>query len=75
VAGNQSWSQVWGTFDAQGRQTSEDVRYDNGTRTLTTYDANNSQPWSQTASYYDAQGHLTQQVVTYDNGSVTYTNF
>jgi hypothetical protein len=72
---SQGWSQVWFSYDAQGRQTSQDWVSDMGSRIWTAFDADSTQAWSQSAYYYDTVGNLYQQTTTWDDGSTTTAVF
>jgi hypothetical protein len=48
---------VWFTYDQQGRQISEDYRYDDGRRSWVSIDATYLQNWQQAWFTYDEAGH------------------
>ena len=70
-----STSQVWSSFDAQGRLSTLDQFFDNGTRTFINADEASNQAFTQNWFNYDAQGRLDYQDVLYDNGTRTFINF
>jgi Ca2+-binding RTX toxin-like protein len=67
-------SQVWSSFDPQGRLSSVDQLFDNGTRTFINLDEAGTNPWVQNWFNYDAQGRFDSQDVLYDNGTRTFIN-
>ena len=68
-------SQVWSSFDAQGRLSTYDQFFDNGTRTFINVDEASNQTFTQDWFNYDAQGRLDSEDVLYDNGTRTFINF
>ena len=74
-ANNVNTSQVWSSFDAQGRLSSLDQFFDDGTRTFINADEASTQSFTQDWFNYDVQGRLDSEDVLYDNGTRTFINF
>lgn len=70
-----STSEVWSSFDAQGRLSTLDQFFDNGTRTFINVDETGTLAFRQDWLVYDAQGRLDSEDVLYDNGTHTFINF
>ncbi|HEY4941090.1 MAG TPA: M10 family metallopeptidase C-terminal domain-containing protein [Rhizomicrobium sp.] len=56
-------------YDTQGRVTSQTVHDNNGTTTVTVFDAADTAPWASEATTYTANGSIAEQVTATDAGS------
>lgn len=72
-AGSNSWSTIAKVYNASWENIAQDWLFDNGTRTYSTIDADDSQNWTQIWFNYDAAGRFVSQDLHYDNGTSTWT--
>jgi Ca2+-binding RTX toxin-like protein len=67
--GGNPWSSLFSTFDQSWSITSQDIGYDDGTRSWGSWDAANTQGWAQVWFAFDAQDRQVNEDVRYDDGS------
>ncbi len=56
-------------YDNQWRMTRQTTHNDDGTHSVTTFDAQDQFNWASMTDDYDAQGHHVDQHGVYDNGA------
>ncbi|KAA2213250.1 hypothetical protein [Teichococcus oryzae] len=62
-------------YDAAGRETRGETRYDDGQRETYVLDAGNTASWSRVGHDYDASGALLRKSVQYDDGRSVTTDY
>ena len=61
-------------YDSAGRLDAQAIDWDNGTRSATDLDQDNSQAWSTQYIWHDAQGRMDASSVTWDDGTISTTD-
>ena len=85
-AGDAPWRQITTTFDENGAKLSQDLIFDDGRVSETSYasgvrersvstDPNDARSWSRIESTYDEGGAPLTSAVTYDDTTTAWTNF
>jgi Ca2+-binding RTX toxin-like protein len=67
--GSAAWSEQTDYYDVSGLYYEYDIAYDNGTRSVTEYDAYDTETWSEWTVTYAANGNIMSEVFVPDSGS------